>query len=240
MWKKTFLIIGALLLVCGMGLGMSSATAGSVGICPPGYARVISLEPILQGQLSSKVLDQGCQPNDEGVEQVYLEPIRPGGEGWNVEPDRFEDQGEAVNGFIKGTSGEVEYRCVVFLEPIKPGETSSKASEPVCSSGVIESINGFSLDSSYLITKFYNWTNYRYLLVEYYGGSPCSSTIAYGVTDLPDSLDNKFASGKAYSNCDHISVYDFNDYSGPSYSCGANCSSFYALNDEVSSWTASD
>ncbi|MFO7942685.1 MAG: hypothetical protein R6U51_00015 [Anaerolineales bacterium] len=214
MLKKVFLIVGAFLLASGLGVIMNSPTVLADGLYSLG--------------------------SSGDVEKTFLEPIRPGDKGWNVEPDRFEDQGEAINGFVKGSSAESTYRCVVYLEPIKPGETASEASEPVCASGAINTIDGFSIDSSYLITKFYDRTNYRSLLIEYYGGSPCSPSIAYGVTDLPDNLDNKFASGKAYSDCDHISVYDFNDYSGPSYSCGANCSSFYALNDEVSSWTAGD
>jgi len=177
--------------------------------------------------------------SDEAFETVVLEPIRPGDEGWQVEPEPV-DQGEAVNGIVRGPSDETGYRCVVLLEPVRPGEQFSKASEPVCSNGHINTVNGVSLDSSYLIAKFYDRTNYTTLLVEYYGSSACSPTISYGVPDLPDNLDNRFASGRAYSNCDHIYVYDFNNYSGPSYSCGANCPSFYALNDEVSSWRTTD
>lgn len=214
MLKKGLLIAGAFFLTCGLGVLMNSHAVFADGLYSLGKS----------GE----------------VEQVFLEPIRPGEKGWTVEPDPFEDQGEAVNGFVKGSSGEAAYRCVVYLKPIKPGESASEASGPVCASGTIDAVGGFSIDSSYLITKFYDRTNYRSLLIEYYGSSPCSSGIEYGVTDLPDNLDNKFASGKAYSDCDHIGVYDFNDYSGPSYSCGANCSSFYALNDEVSSWTAGD
>ncbi len=171
--------------------------------------------------------------------KVILEPtIHP--EGWAVEPSESGDQGDAVNGIVRGPSGETEYRCVVLLEPIQPGEQFSKASEPVCSRGAIDSINGVSLDSLYLITKFYDRTDYRNLLVEYYGASPCSPTASYGVPDLPDNLDNKFASGKAYSDCDHIHVHDHNGYEPPSYPCGANCPIFYALNDAVSSWETTD
>ena len=173
---------------------------------------------------------------------VILEPtIRPEGQGaWAVEPSESGDQGDAVNGIVRGPSGETEYRCVVLLEPIQPGEQFSKASEPVCSRGAIDSINGVSLDSSYLIAKFYDYTNYGNLLVEYYGASPCSPAASYGIPDLPDNLDDKFASGKVYSDCDNLYVYDFDHYQGPSYHCGPNCWSFHALNDEVSSWRTTD
>jgi len=171
--------------------------------------------------------------------KVILEPtIHP--EGWAVEPSESGDQGDAVNGIVRGPSGETEYRCVVLLEPIQPGEQFSKVVEMACSRGPIDSINGVSLTYSYLIAKFYDYTNYGNLLVEYYGASPCSPTVSYGVPDLPDNLDNKFASGKAYSNCDRIYVYDRNNYTPPQYDCGPNCPTFHALNDAVSSWRVTD
>jgi hypothetical protein len=171
---------------------------------------------------------------------VILEPIHPEELSRAVEAGASVDQGDAVNGIVRGPSGETEYRCVVLLEPIQPGEQFSQASEPVCSRGAIDSINGVSLDSSYLIAKFYDRTEYGNLLVEYYGTSPCSPTASYGIPDLPDNLDDKFASGRAYSDCDHIHVYDFNDYGEPWYPCGANRPTFYALNDAVSSWEITD
>ena len=249
MLRKVLFVVGVLLLAGGLlggGLNRISAqatgsnptSAGTEETCPSGYVSVALIEPIQPKEQSSKVLEQDCQPIDDAFEEIVLDPIRPGEEGWVVRPSVPE--GDLVNGIVTGPSGETEYRCVVLLEPVQPGEEFSRASEPICSRGVIDAINGFSLDSSYLIAKFYDRTNYANLLVEYYGPVACSSTVSYGVSDLPDNLDNKFASGQAYSNCDCIYVYDFNSYSGPSYSCGANCPSFYALNDEVSSWRTTD
>ena len=221
MWKKVFSIIGVIALACGLAIIINSTVLADEKN-PPNILVPVPQEP------------DSIDTSD--VQIVYLKPIHPE----DIKTDQVIDQGEGVNGFVQGTSDNTEYRCVVYLEPIRPGETSSKTSKAVCSSGPIKSIEGISLDSSYLITKFYNWTNYTWLLVEYYGSSPCSPTISYGVTDLPDNLDNKFVSGKAYSDCDHITVYDFNNYRGPTYPCGASCSSFYALNDHVSSWTVGD
>ncbi len=243
MRKKSVLLVSvSVLLLAGglLGAGLRRTAAQEEGVCPPGYTYVTLIEPVQPGEQSSKVLEQGCQPIDDVFEKVVLEPIRPGEEGWAVEPSESGDQGEAVNGIVRGPSGETEYRCVVLLEPIQPGEQFSRASEPVCSRGAIDSINDVSLDRSYLIAKFYDETNYTNLLVEYYGASPCSPTVSYGVPDLPDNLDNRFASGRAYSNCDHITVHDRNGYRDPSYACGANCPTFYALNDAVSSWEATD
>jgi hypothetical protein len=242
MLKKALFVISALLLVGGLvtaGMSRSVAQSGNTeDPCPPGEAEFVVLDPVLPGEQGSRIVERGCRPADEASE-VVLTPIQPGEDGWTVEPEVL-DQGEAVNGIVRGPGDETAYRCVVLLEPVQPGEQFSKASEPVCSDGRIDTVNGVLLDSSYLIAKFYDRTNYTTLLVEYYGSSACSPTISYGVPDLPDNLDNRFASGRAYSNCDHIYVYDFNNYGGPSYSCGANCPSFYALNDEVSSWRTTD
>jgi len=129
-------------------------------------------------------------------------------------------------------------RCVIFLEPIQPGETESKASEPVCSTGKIDSVNGESLAASFLIARFYDNINYVTLLVSYIGASACSPSISYGRASLPSNLDNKFASGRSYSGCNWISVYDGSYYFGPNYTCsgGSGCSNFFALNNYVSSW----
>jgi len=169
---------------------------------------------------------------DVGAVEENLTPIHPGDEGWEVKPYVPTERSETV----RGPSQETAYRCVSYLEPLQPGEETSKESKMVCSTGTISSIDGKSLDSSFLIAKFYDNTNYGSLLIEYYGPSACSDSISYGKTTLPSDLDNKFASGKVFSDCNLIYVYDFANYSGPSYSCGPNCSSFYALNNYVSSW----
>lgn len=222
MWKKTALIIGAFALACGLAIIIINTTVSADGEILP-----LELVPLSQDPDS---IDPG------GVQIVFLEPFHPD----DLISEQEIDQGERVNGIVLGPSDEIDRRCLVYLEPIQPGENSSKVLDVVCTAGPVGSIGGMSLDSSYLIAKFYNWTGYAWLLVEYYGSLACSPTISYGVVDLPDSLDNKFASGKSYSDCDQIQVYDFNNYSGAAYSCGASCSSFYALNDHVSSWRVRD
>jgi hypothetical protein len=169
---------------------------------------------------------------DVGVVEENLTPIHPGDEGWEVKPYVPTEKSETV----RGPSQETAYGWVSYLEPLQPGEETSKESKMVCSTGAISSIDGISLDSSFLIAKFYDNTNYGSLLIEYYGPSACSDSISYGKTTLPGDLDNKIALGKVFSDCNLIYVYDFANYSGPSYSCGPNCSSFYALNNYVSSW----
>ena len=240
MLKKVIPILVLLIFSFSQAGATTQVPASHGESCPEGYVSVVSLEPIQDGKTSSKIVGQECRPNEEMVIIETLEPLSPG-EWEAVRPlEEWESQGEAVNGIVHGPSDEAEYRCVVWLEPIQPGEQISETSEPICAKGPIETINGVSLESNFLIAKFYNRTNDASLLIEYYGAQACSSQISYGVGDLPDDLDNKFASGQAFSNCDHIDVYDFNYHTGATYSCGANCPSFYALNDAVSSWRASD
>jgi hypothetical protein len=242
MLKRILLILGIFILAGVLtGAGIMILQNQVEEGCPEGYVSVVTLEPIQPGESNSKLIGHKCRPADNPVEPVELQPMSPEEFEAARPPDEWADQGEAVNGIINGPSDEDAYRCVVMLEPIQPGEQFSKASESVCAKGPIDTVDGVSLESSFLIAKFYNRTGYTYLLQEYYGAQACSPYISYGVGALPDNLDNKFASGRAFSNCDHIDVYDFNNYTGASYSCGANCSSFYALNDEViSSWRASD
>lgn len=235
MSRKILFVVSALLLSTVL-VGASLVWARAQEGVSPEDCQVVKvvLEPIQPGETSSQVVETDCA--DEPAETVFLEPLQPD----ELIPPTIEDEGDLVNGIVHGPSTESGYRCVIFLEPIQPGQRFSEASEPVCSRGSIESVHGVSLSSSFLITRFYDNTNYGTLLVEYFGSSACSSTVSYGVASLPSNLNNKFASGRAYSNCDHINVYDFSSYGDPSYACGANCSSFFALNDEVSSWTSSD
>lgn len=236
MLRKALFVIGALLLV---GVprwwaGMSPrATQASIteGVCPPGYVQFGVLEPIQPGEQGSEVVDQGCRPLDE-VEAVVLEPLGP------EELAKPEYQPTETSATVRGPSDSAEYRCVVVLKPLEEG---GGASEAVCGRGRIESVGGIPLQSLYLIAKFYDNTDYRSLLREYYGQYPCSAGYSYDRPDLSvDGVDSRFASGQGFSSCDRITVYDLYNYTGPEYSCGPNCSTFGALNDEVSSWRITD
>ncbi len=135
---------------------------------------------------------------------------------------------------VRGPSDLAEYRCVVVLKPLEQGGGSTK---PVCGRGRIEAVEGQSLESLYLIARFYDAPDYATPLIEYYGQYPCSAGYSYGRPNLAeDGVDNRFASGKGFSTCNLITVYDLYNYSGPSYACGPDCSTFHALNDAVSSW----
>jgi hypothetical protein len=140
---------------------------------------------------------------------------------------------------VGGTAGWAKptpaKHCVIFLEPIQPGETESKASQPVCSTGKIDSVNGKALAASFLIARFYDNINYVNLLIEYYGASACSSSISYGRASLASNLNDKFDSGKSYSNCNNIYGYQFTNYAGTSVACDSTCNAL-TVPGGLSSW----
>ncbi len=102
--------------------------------------------------------------------------------------------------------------------------------------GTSSQLTLFGLNTTYLIANFYDNINYGTELIYYYGSYMCSSSISYGVSQVSASVDNRISSGSGYSGCNNIFVYDLANYAGDSASCFANCSSFGALNDRVSSW----
>ncbi len=241
MVKKALFVIAALLLAGGLGWPVMTGKtiqAGNANTtespCPPGFVESVVLEPIRSGEQGSEVVERSCRPADEAVEAIVLEPLS------KEEAEALDRpyQPTETSPIVRGPSDSDEYRCVVVLKPLEEG---GEASEPVCGKGRIEVVDGVSLQSLYLIAKFYDNTNYGSLLKEYYGQYPCSAGYSYGKPDLRvDGVDNRFASGQGFSSCDRITVYDWYDYTGPQYSCGPNCSTFGALNDEVSSWKIED
>lgn len=239
MLRKALFVIGILLLVLGSlagWAGMSRRTAQAVSgdDCPPGYVRSAVLEPVQPGEQGSKVIERSCQPASEDAEAavVVLEPLRP------EELEIREYQLTETSPIVRGPGDSTDYRCIVVLRPLEEG---GGASEPICGSGQIGSVDGVPLESLYLIAKFYDNTNYGSLLIEYYGQYPCSAGYSYGKPDLrADGVDGRFASGQGFSGCDRLTVYDWYNYTGAEYTCGPNCSTFGALNDEVSAWKITD
>jgi len=129
---------------------------------------------------------------------------------------------------------EVQRVCNVLLEPLQPGKLTSDILELKC--GIGSNLPEFDVNTTYYIASFYDDINYVTLLVNFFGSSTCSSSVSYGVGQVPSSLNNRFSSGSVYSGCNNLYVYDLANYAGDSASCFANCSSFGSLNDRVSSW----
>lgn len=224
------LLLVGLLLTAGRFLKQTVSTGLT---CPNGQVVADLIAPIKEGENNSEVLSRFCVEPHEETEKQILEPI---------DPDTFTNRTSIKvelepNETLMGPSISTEYRCVSILEPIAEGETESKLIAEHCSSQTINEVGGVDLSSAYLIAKFYDRTNFRSLLREYYALNPCSIGISYGRNDLADdNLDNRFESGQSFSSCNTIEVFDFVDHTGATYACGPNCSSFYALNNNVTSW----
>lgn len=235
---KNIVLVLVIILIGALTIASATKAASQESLnCPEGYTVEQLLEPIREGETGSRVLSQECVPSNREGGMTLLEPLDPNAPAPLPE---WTNQGEDVNGIVEGPSKATNYRCVTLLDPIKEGEDGSKVLGEVCSEGDITEINGYSLQSNYLVAKFYNYTNYGGFEQEYYGSIPCSPGVSYGVNQLPSTLDNKYESGKAYSSCDQIEVFDFANHQGATYACGASCSSFYALNNNVTSWRVKD
>jgi hypothetical protein len=233
--QKNIVLVVAILLMAGLTTAawVSIDKSGEGHTCPPGFVSSALLEPIQEGENSSKIVSETCVEISEDFSVEVLAPVDPA-------TYKAPDQSELVtekNETVMGPSLADSYRCVVMLEPIAEGATESKIIDEVCSDKTVNELGGAQLNTLYLVAKFYDRTNYGTLLKEYYGSVPCSSGVSYGRNNLADDgYDNRYESGSAFSNCNLIEVFDFVNHTGPTYACGANCSSFYALNNAVSSW----
>ena len=133
-------------------------------------------------------------------------------------------------------SRESQITCHVLLEPLQPGDFTSKILGLQCGNSSKLSQPNLEINTSYFIASFYDNTDFNSMLIQYYGPALCSPSTSYGVGQLSSSVDNRISSGSGYSGCNNIYVYDLPNYAGDSASCFANCSSFGSLNDRVSSW----
>ena len=180
MFKTKNVILVLVIILIGASMTVAAIkVASQEGLnCPEGYTVEQLLEPIREGETGSRVLSQECVPSNREGGMTLLEPLDPNAPAPLPE---WTNQGEDVNGIVEGPSKATNYRCVTLLDPIKEEEDGSKVLGEVCSEGDITEINGYSLQSNYLVAKFYNYTNYGGFEQEYYGSIPCSPGVSYGV-----------------------------------------------------------
>ena len=84
-----------------------------------GYVSVVQIEPLRSGEGGSKTVGQHCQLISEAVATVVLQPLSP------EEAQTSEIKPSGVSPIVRGPSQSSEHRCVVVLEPLRDGETSS-------------------------------------------------------------------------------------------------------------------
>jgi hypothetical protein len=94
---------------------------------------------------------------------------------------------------------------------------------------------GAAAASSFLIGREYNSINYANLLKEYFVGSACTNSSGWTVSYVGDALNDRFESGKGFSNCDHNYKYEHSGFRGARRHCSPNCADYGVLRNEVSS-----
>lgn len=158
-----------------------------------------------------------------------------------------------------------ELHCAWKLEPVGPGDvpgvtetvsvplgcfTSASEAIAVGTGGVVripddlagdrltqEILDEFGAQaaSSFLIGREYDNTNYVNLIYEAFAPGPCTATSGWEVGYVGDALNDRFESGKGFSNCNWNYKYEHSQFRGARLECNPNCSTYGALRNQVSS-----
>jgi hypothetical protein len=93
--------------------------------------------------------------------------------------------------------------------------------------------------SSVLIGTEWIETGFTSSSKSYFAASTCSDLLTWEVGYVTDAWNDRFESGKGFGGCDRNRKFQHAQFAGSSLLCTPNCSSYGALNDEVSSlrWT---
>lgn len=94
---------------------------------------------------------------------------------------------------------------------------------------------GVSTMASVAIGTEYNQTFYGGSSNTYFASSTCSSSTTWEVDYVGNSWNDLFESGKGFGGCDRNRKFKASQFGGDSILCTPNCSSYGALNNEVSS-----
>jgi hypothetical protein len=93
--------------------------------------------------------------------------------------------------------------------------------------------------SSVLIGTEWVETGYTSTSKSYFASATCSDLLTWEVGYVTDAWNDRFESGKGFGGCDRNRKFQHSQFGGSSILCTPNCSTYGALNDEVSSlrWT---
>jgi hypothetical protein len=158
-----------------------------------------------------------------------------------------------------------EVHCAYMLDPVGPGSTPGvtaavpeligcyKSASDAIFAGtgggvrIPESLAGDALTqatldafgaqaaSSFLIGREFNETSYVNLLQEYFASAACTNSSGWEVGYVGDALNDRFESGKGFSNCDWNYKWEGSQFRFARRECNPNCANYMALNNEVSS-----
>jgi hypothetical protein len=98
---------------------------------------------------------------------------------------------------------------------------------------------GAGAASTVLIGTEWIETGFTSTSKSYFASSTCSDALTWEVGYVTDAWNDRFESGKGFGGCDRNRKFQHSQFGGSSVLCTPNCSTYGALNDEVSSlrWT---
>jgi hypothetical protein len=83
----------------------------------------------------------------------------------------------------------------------------------------------------------WNWPNYSTSSwsVNWEASSTCTPSLAWQVSYVGDSYNDKFSSAKSYGGCHNFHHYENGGYGGAVQTCSPNCQSFGIMDNQTSS-----
>ncbi|MGW3139919.1 hypothetical protein [Streptomyces sp. NPDC001139] len=128
-------------------------------------------------------------------------------------------------------------RCVIVLDKLQPGQTSSRILSHTCTTGAKSTQAQPSSVQSTLLMTWYADANEGGASTQIRGGSGGCDASGYGIAYVGDDWNDRISSYKLFGTCNTVDAYDNRDYGSEIYYCG-RCTGDnipWAANDRISS-----
>ncbi|MBC7228500.1 MAG: hypothetical protein H5T61_14915 [Thermoflexales bacterium] len=158
-----------------------------------------------------------------------------------------------------------DQHCVIQIEPLQPGQTESKTSEPVCfdtfSKALFFATEGAiqlpvpaepgevteemltPAQSNTVIGIDYSGSNFSGSTLISVTSNPngCFDGSIYVLSSMPSGWANTISSAKSYQGCARFYHYDYPNYEGAVINCGYSCATMGAMDNQTESekWCSS-
>jgi len=241
MRKKSVLLVsvGLAVLVGLVGTLVVRAQFGTEESPPHAVARALTEEELAAG---------------EEMEVHYFNSFEEVTEFIGADPADFQPP-------AAGDADEQDRHCVVQIEPLQPGQTASKVSEPTCfdnfSDAIFAATGGAvrlppSIEpgevtedmlepagprSSTVIGIDYSGTSFSGSTLTWTTSNPngCSDGTIYMQPSMPSGWANVVSSARSYQGCARYYHYEDTYYGGSVLDCGYSCSSMGAMDNQTES-----
>lgn len=188
---------------------------------------------------------------------VPLEGITPAQAAANEQKRVEESKADWQNRERPDTYTPGAKHCVIIIEPLQPGQTTSKTSEPQCFATFAEALafvtNGAvvvpqdfrpdDLTDEILAATTDTVVGIEYIDANFLGssltwGTPNSNGCSDGTvyqSNVPNDWNDKISSARAFQGCNSFLHYANANYSGSTHQCAPNCATMSVMNDQTSS-----